>query len=56
MIYNPLKGKIGWHRAQSIYLACGETRAIKAGGGSGNIPLVIIEYEHKRQDTLPFAK
>lgn len=42
-IINPLKGKTnrGWHFEQEIYDDKGITRALKAGGGSGNIPKVI---------------
>lgn len=42
-IINPLKGKStnGWHFEQQVYDAEGLTRAVKAGGGSGNIPKVI---------------
>lgn len=42
-IKNPLKGKTdnGWHFEQAVYDSKGITRALKAGGGSGNIPKVI---------------
>lgn len=42
-IINPLKGKTsyGWHFEQNIYSINSITRALKAGGGSGNIPKVI---------------
>lgn len=42
-ILNPLKNKTeyGWHFEQNVYDAEGMTRALKAGGGSGNIPKVI---------------
>ena len=45
-IKNPLKGitRYGWHFEQNVYLVDGVTRALKAGGGSGNIPKVIT-YE-----------
>jgi DNA (cytosine-5)-methyltransferase 1 len=49
IVINPLKGKTiyGWHFEQNVYDPNGITRAIKAGGGSGNIPKVIeIEYEN----------
>jgi DNA (cytosine-5)-methyltransferase 1 len=41
---NPLKGKTsnGWHFEQNVYDINGITRSIKAGGGSGNIPKVIV--------------
>lgn len=43
-IINPLKGKTdyGWHFEQNVYDPQGLCRAIKSGGGSGNIPKVII--------------
>ena len=43
-IINPLKGKTsyGWHFEQNIYSINSITRALKAGGGSGNIPKVIM--------------
>ena len=47
VVINPLKGKTkyGWHFEQNVYDPNGITRAVKAGGGSGNIPKVI-ETEH----------
>ena len=44
-IINPLKGKTpyGWHFEQAVYDENGIIRALKAGGGSGNIPKVIVE-------------
>ena len=47
-IENPLKGltKYGWHFEQNVYAVSSITRAVKAGGGSGNIPKVIeVIYE-----------
>lgn len=47
-VFNPLKGKspYGWHFEQEVYESFGIARALKAGGGSGNIPKVIVrEYE-----------
>ena len=43
VVINPLKDKspYGWHFEQNVYDSNGITRAIKAGGGSGNIPKVI---------------
>lgn len=43
-IYNPLKGETeyGWHFEQEVFLSQGIIRAVKAGGGSGNIPKVIV--------------
>ena len=42
-VINPLKGKTpyGWHFEQAVYDSNGIARAVKAGGGSGNIPKVI---------------
>ena len=44
-VINPLKGKTkyGWHFEQAVYDKHGIIRALKAGGGSGNIPKVIVE-------------
>lgn len=44
-VINPLKGKTenGWHYEQQVYDKKGVTRAVKAGGGSGNIPKIIEE-------------
>ena len=44
MIINPLKDKTpyGWHFEQNVYDVIGETRCLKAGGGSGNIPKIIL--------------
>lgn len=45
VVINPLKDKTpyGWHFEQAVYDPNGITRAVKAGGGSGNIPKVIVE-------------
>lgn len=45
-VINPLRGKTkyGWHFEQNVYDSRGCSRAIKAGGGTGNIPK-IVEYE-----------
>lgn len=42
-VLNPLKDKTeyGWHFEQQVYDDEGITRAVKAGGGSGNIPKVV---------------
>ncbi|MBR2408947.1 MAG: DNA cytosine methyltransferase [Lachnospiraceae bacterium] len=42
-VINPLKGLSdnGWHFEQNVYDSNGLVRAVKAGGGSGNIPKVI---------------
>lgn len=47
-VINPLKGKTenGWHYEQQVYDKKGVTRAVKAGGGSGNIPKIIEEPLH----------
>lgn len=52
MIINPLKGRtpFGWHFEQNVYSTESITRAVKAGGGTGNIPKVII-YERNYKDT-----
>lgn len=44
-VFNLLKDKTeyGWHFEQNVFSLRGITRALKAGGGSGNIPKVIIE-------------
>lgn len=41
---NPLKDKTpyGWHFEQNVYDIEGIARTIKAGGGSGNIPKIIL--------------
>ena len=43
-VWNPLKGltEFGWHFEQNVYFSGGLIRALKAGGGSGNIPKIII--------------
>lgn len=49
-VINPLKGKTdnGWHFEQQIYDKNGITRAVKAGGGSGNIPKVIESFRIRK--------
>lgn len=44
VVLNPLKDKTpyGWHFEQNVYDPNGISRAVKAGGGSGNIPKVIL--------------
>ena len=44
MVINPLKNKspYGWHFEQNVYDVDGITRSVKAGGGSGNIPKILI--------------
>ena len=43
VVINPLKNKTdyGWHFEQAVYDSQGITRAVKANGGSGNIPKTI---------------
>jgi len=45
VVINPLKEKTsnGWHFEQNVYDKKGIARSVKAGGGSGNIPKVIID-------------
>ena len=53
-IITPLKGKTtnGWHFEQEIHDANGISRAVKAGGGSGNVPKVITDAQSiKRKRT-----
>lgn len=42
-VINPLKGKTdrSWFFEQDVYSPYGLVRAIKAGGGTGNLPKVI---------------
>lgn len=49
-VIKPLKGKTenGWHFEQQVYDKEGITRTIKAGGGSGNIPKVIVNANTKK--------
>lgn len=49
-VINPLKGLTdnGWHYEQQVYDDSGITRAVKAGGGSGNIPKVVSEQPRYR--------
>lgn len=54
-IINPLKGKSGngWHFEQQVYSSEGITRAVKAGGGSGNIPKVIEDVPFRIRKLTP---
>lgn len=54
-ILNPLRGatKLGWHFEQNVYYSNGCVRAVKAGGGSGNIPKVIEIYESVQDVPVP---
>lgn len=49
-VINPLAGKtsFSWFFEQAVYDIHGLSRAIKAGGGSGNIPKVIIWRNHDK--------
>lgn len=44
-IKNPLKGQTeyGWHFEQNVYEFDSPIRSLKAGGGSGNIPKIVID-------------
>ena len=50
-VINPLKGKTeyGWHFEQEVYDPTGIARAVKAGGGSGNIPKAILKKDEKTE-------
>lgn len=49
-VMNPLKGISGysWQFEQQVYDAEGITRSVKAGGGSGNIPKIMINNATKK--------
>lgn len=51
-VINPLKGlsPYGWHFEQAVYDPKRIARALKAGGGSGNIPKVLIDTRKPRQN------
>jgi len=51
-VINPLKGKsdYGWHFEQEVHDDQGLCRTIKANGGSGNIPKVILNNPAKIND------
>lgn len=53
-IYNPLKDKTpySWHFEQEVYLDKGSVRTLKAGGGSGNIPKVIVKDNRNKKEHL----
>jgi len=55
-VINPLKGRTdrSWFFEQSVYDSDGMTRAIKANGGTGNLPKVIerIKYEAGNEDYI----
>ena len=50
-VINPLKGKTeyGWHFEQEVYDPSGIARALKAGGGSGNIPKTVLKESEKTE-------
>lgn len=49
-VINPLKGKsdYGWHFEQEVHDENGLCRTVKANGGSGNIPKVIVKEATKK--------
>lgn len=49
-VKNPLKGKsdYGWHFEQEVHDENGLCRTVKANGGSGNIPKVIVKEATKK--------
>lgn len=53
-VINPLKGKTdkGWHFEQNVYPENSLCRSVKAGGGSGNIPKVMIGFEFPDKEPL----
>lgn len=50
-VINPLKGKTdkSWFFEQGVYDSEGIIRAIKANGGTGNLPKVIEVYEEDNE-------
>lgn len=52
-VINPLKDKTGygWHFEQNVYDEEGITRALKSGGGSGNIPKVVGGIGDKKSNS-----
>lgn len=53
-VMNPLKDKTpyGWHFEQAVYDPNGISRAVKAGGGSGNIPKVVVDIRIRKLTPL----
>lgn len=53
-VINPLKGKTkySWQFEQNVYDSNGIIRALKAGGGSGNIPKVIERFQFPPKQKL----
>lgn len=47
-VENPLKGltDYGWHFEQEVFMPHGLARTVKSGGGSGNIPKVLLYEEN----------
>lgn len=54
-VINPLAGKTeyGWHFEQEVYDDNGIARAVKAGGGSGNIPKVMQVGNYRIRKLTP---
>ena len=56
---NPLKGRTdrSWFFEQAVYDSDGMTRAMKANGGTGNLPKVIerIKYEVSDENNISQA-
>ena len=44
-VINPVRVAWSWFMEQQIYDIHGITRAVKANGGSGNIPKVVVYDE-----------
>lgn len=59
-VINPLKGRTdrSWFFEQSVYDSNGMTRAMKANGGTGNLPKVIerIKYEVRNENNIGQAR
>ena len=51
---NPIKDKSnkGWHFEQNVYTINSKTRSLKAGGGSGNIPKILIDDKIRKMTPL----
>ena len=58
-VINPLKGKTdrSWFFEQQVYDSDGMTRAMKANGGTGNLPKVMerIKYEASDENNISRA-
>ena len=46
-----MEEELSWWWEQCVYLPNDIVRALKAGGGSGNIPKVVIEEENDDKGT-----